>query len=56
MCDTFIFLKEADVMDLEYTVTDNCFFNVRDVLKNEFHVSSRLFVKLKNSGQIFLNR
>ena len=43
-------------MDLEYTVTDNRFFNVRDVLKNRFHMSSRLFVKLRNSGQIFLNR
>ncbi|MCI8621875.1 MAG: hypothetical protein HFJ50_09565 [Clostridia bacterium] len=43
-------------MDLKYCVIDNKYFNVKDVLKSEFKVSGRLFLKLRNNNHIFLNR
>lgn len=42
-------------MDLEYIVIDNKYFNVRDVLRAEFKVSSRLLSRLKSFGKVFLN-
>ncbi|MCI8397270.1 MAG: hypothetical protein HFJ52_06575 [Clostridia bacterium] len=42
-------------MDLEYIVIDDKYFNVRDVLRAEFKVSSRLLSRLKSFGKVFLN-
>lgn len=42
-------------MDLVYKVIDNRYSSIKQVLKEEFHVSSRLYLKLKNSNHIFLN-
>ena len=43
-------------MILKYNVkeTDN-FFNLKDLLKNYFHISDRLLVKLKHEQKIFVN-
>lgn len=43
-------------MDLYYKVIDNRYLNVKEVLKEEFSISSRLYLKLRNAKQIFLNR
>ena len=45
-----------DIMDLEYEVKDNKYDNIKDVLRCKFKISSRLFLKLRNSNKIFLNR
>ena len=43
-------------MKLEYVVNKlNKYENIRQVLKEEFFISDRLIVKLKNSKQIYLN-
>lgn len=42
-------------MDLKYIVIDNKYQNVKQVLKEEFNISSRLYLKLKKSNQIFVN-
>lgn len=42
-------------MKLEYIVKDNRYFNVKQILKEEFNMSSRLILKLKNHKQIILN-
>lgn len=42
-------------MDLEYKVTNNKYDNIKQVLKEEFHISDRLLKKLKLNHQIFLN-
>ena len=42
-------------MNLEYKIIDNKFYNVKDVLKNEFHISDRLITRLKKENRIFLN-
>lgn len=42
-------------MDLEYIVKDNRYFNIKQVLKEEFNMSSRLILKLKNYKRIVLN-
>lgn len=42
-------------MDLYYKVTDNKYSNIKQVLREEFNISSRLYLKLKNSNHIFLN-
>lgn len=42
-------------MDLRYVVVDDRYFNVRDVLRAEFRVSSRLLSRLKHDGKVFLN-
>ena len=43
-------------MDLRYVVKENdCYTNVKEVLKAYFHISDRLLLKLKNSKNIFLN-
>ena len=43
-------------MDLMFVVKDNKYFNVKDVLRGEFKISSRLFLKLRNAKQVYLNR
>ena len=43
-------------MDLRYVVKENdCYTNVKEVLKAYFHISDKLLLKLKNSKNIFLN-
>ena len=43
-------------MILEYKVIDNKYPTLRQVLKNKWHISSRLLIKLKNNNSIFVNR
>lgn len=43
-------------MDLRYEVTDNKYFNIKELVRNEFSVSSRLYTKLKNYNHIYLNK
>ena len=48
--------KIGEIMDLRYVVKENdCYTNVKEVLKAYFHISDRLLLKLKNSKNIFLN-
>ena len=42
-------------MKLEFKVTNNKYFNIKNVLKNHFEISERLLAKLKRNQQIFLN-
>lgn len=42
-------------MDLKYKVIDNKYFNIKDILRSEFGISSRLYLKLKNANKIYLN-
>jgi len=42
-------------MDLYYKVIDNKYKTVKEVLREEFSISSRLYLKLRNAKQIFLN-
>lgn len=42
-------------MILTYIVTDNTYNNINDILKEEFNISNKLFVKLINSNMVFLN-
>lgn len=42
-------------MKLEYEIKDNMYYNVKQVLKEEFNMSDRLILKLKNSTNIKLN-
>lgn len=42
-------------MDLEYKIINNKYDNIKQVLKEEFHISDRLLKKLKLNHQIFLN-
>lgn len=42
-------------MDLVYTISDNKYSNIKEVLKVEFHISDRLLRRLKNNNQIYLN-
>lgn len=48
-------MKNGEFMKLEYIVKDNRYFNVKQILKEEFNMSSRLILKLKNHKQIILN-
>ncbi|MDE5831108.1 MAG: hypothetical protein K2H53_05785, partial [Clostridia bacterium] len=52
------FQKEAVfcLMDLKFEVTDYKYSNIKDVLRSEFKISSRLYLKLRNSDKIYLNR
>lgn len=43
-------------MDLSFRVTENKYYNIKDVLRNEFNISTRLLFKLKKSKKIYLNR
>ncbi len=42
-------------MILKYIVSDNKYNNINDILKEEFYISNRLFVKLINSNMVLLN-
>ena len=42
-------------MKLEYKVEENKYENIRQILKQEFHLSDRLVTKLKKAGQIYIN-
>ena len=42
-------------MDLKYTVKNQEYQTIKEVLKSEFDISSRLYLKLKKSNHIFLN-
>jgi len=42
-------------MDLKYKVIDNKYFNIKDILRSEFGISSRLYLKLKDANKIYLN-
>ena len=42
-------------MKLEYKVKENKYENIRQILKQEFHLSDRLVTKLKKAGQIYIN-
>ena len=42
-------------LDLKFVVQDDKYVNIRDLLRNEFKVSSRLFLKLKRNKKIFIN-
>lgn len=43
-------------MDLEYKVIDDKYINIKSVLRDKFKVSSRLYLKLRNSYHIYFNR
>lgn len=42
-------------MDLKYTIINNDYSNIKQVLREKFNISSRLFLRLRNEGHIFLN-
>ena len=42
-------------MDLAYTINSNKYDNIKQILKEEFAISSRLFLKLKRENHIYLN-
>ncbi len=42
-------------MKLEYIIKNNKYYNVKQILKEEFNMSDRLILKLKNSQNILLN-
>lgn len=42
-------------MDFKYKVIDRKYLNIKEVLRNEFNVSSRLFLKLRNENHVYLN-
>ena len=42
-------------MDLKYTVKNQEYQTIKEILKSEFGISSRLYLKLKKSNHIFLN-
>lgn len=42
-------------MDLVYTIVDNKYSNIKEILKSEFHISDRLLRRLKNDNKIYLN-
>ncbi len=41
--------------DLKYTIIDNRFYNIKQILKEEFNISNRLLKRLISSNKIFLN-
>ncbi len=42
-------------MKLEYIIKNNKYYNVKQILKEEFNMSDRLILKLKNNQNILLN-
>ncbi len=42
-------------MDLKYTIANNEYQNIKQVLREKFNISSRLFLRIRNEGHIFLN-
>lgn len=43
-------------MEIKYIVNSNQYKTIKEVLKNHFHMSDRLILKLKRSNQIYLNK
>ena len=43
-------------MDLVFKVVDNKYSNIREVIKNEFKISSRLYLRLRRNNKIYINR
>lgn len=43
------------MLDLQYTIIDNKFYNIKQILKEEFNISDRLLRRLKSDNKIFLN-
>ena len=44
-----------NTMKLEYKIKNNKYTNIKQILKEEFHMSDRLIIKLKKNNRIFLN-
>ena len=42
-------------MKLEYIVEESKYENIRQILKQEFHLSDRLVTKVKKARQIYIN-
>ena len=42
-------------MYLEYTVTNNQYYNIKEIIKSHFNISDRLLTKLKKNKKIYLN-
>ena len=42
-------------MKLEYKIKDKKYENIKQILKEEFHISDRLIIKLKKNKQLYLN-
>lgn len=42
-------------MYLEYTVTNNQYYNIKEIIKSHFNISDRLLTKLKKNQKIYLN-
>lgn len=43
-------------MDLKFEVISDRYFNIREVLRSKFKISSRLFLKLRSGNKIYLNK
>lgn len=43
------------ILELNYTITNHNYSNLKDVLKSHFLISNRLLTKLKQSKSIYLN-
>lgn len=41
--------------DLEYKIIDNRYYNIKQIIKEEFNISDRLLRRLKTNNKIFLN-
>lgn len=41
--------------DLKYKIMDNKYYNIKQILKENFNISDRLLKRLKASNKIFLN-
>lgn len=41
--------------DLEYKIIDNRYYNIKQIIKEEFNISDRLLRRLKANNKIFLN-
>lgn len=44
------------MLDLQYKIIDNKYYNIKQILKEEFNISDRLLRRLKTSNKIFLNK
>ena len=42
--------------DLQYKIINNKYYNIKQILKEEFNISDRLLRRLKTNNKIFLNR
>lgn len=43
------------MLDLYYTIIDTKYYNVKEILKEQFNISDRLLRRLKSNNKIFLN-